>query len=121
MNRCTGLERERNSLNQQLIQLTREHEQLTITLEASINDREALTQETNSTRKSNEVYESHVMELTNQIAVLVHEKDTADETVRRLQREIVVKERHETDLKEKIELIQNDIIGQTDWTEEKQV
>ena len=61
------------------------------------------------------------MELTNQIAMLVHEKDTADDNVRRLQREMVVKEKHEIELKEKLQLIHKEAVGQSEWMEERQV
>lgn len=119
--RCLRLERERASLDHRLVELQRAHEQLQITLETSLNDKESLAEENQSSRRNNEMYEKHVLELTNQIALLVREKDTADENVRKLQRDFIVKEREAKSVKEELELLMKNNKDQSQWTTERQV
>ena len=103
------------------MQLTREYEQLQVSLETSNSEKEAFSQEADAARKSSEVYEKHVLELTNQITVVVREKEAADESLRKLQREAVVKEKEAEQLKERVGLMQKDATGQSEWVNEREV
>ena len=108
-------------MNHKVVELTREQEQLQISLDTSINDRDSLLQETESARRSNQMYENNVMELTNQLTILVREKEAVDENIRQLQREMVVKEKEGEELQKRLESMERAAEGQSSFVEEREV
>ena len=68
-----------------------------------------------------QTYESRILELTNQLAVIVREKSTAEEGIRQLQRELAGKEHENQTIKEEMEALRSQLAGQSAWTRERQV
>ena len=68
-----------------------------------------------------QTYESRVLELTNQLAVIVREKSVAEESIRQLQRELAGKDNENKAMKEEMETLQEQLTNQSTWTRERQV
>lgn len=68
-----------------------------------------------------QTYESRVLELTNQVAVIVREKEAAEESVRQQQRELAGKERENKRMREEMETLRDQVINYGAWVKERQV
>ena len=116
-----GLETERQSFEQQIHELNSSQQQLQITLETTIREKETLLHDHEVTLQSNQAQEMRTLELTNQIVALVREKETMEETVRQLQREVVSKDKERDEVKETLEILQGQSTIHKEWIKEKEV
>ena len=68
-----------------------------------------------------QTYESRILELTNQVAVVMREKSAAEESIRQLQRELAGKDNENKAIREEMETLQGQLTNQSTWTRERQV
>lgn len=92
-----------------------------MSLDMSIKEKESLIHEQETTLRTTQTQEGRVLELTNEIAKLVREKEVVEENARQLQREIAVREREMEDMRVKMETLQGQTSIHKGWVKEREV
>lgn len=92
-----------------------------MSLDMSIKEKESLIHEQETTLRTTQTQEGRVLELTNEIAKLVREKEVVEENARQLQREIAIREREMEDMRVKMETLQGQTSIHKGWMKEREV
>ena len=106
---------------QKVTELTMSVSHYQASMESITKDKESLRLEHNSTLQNTQSLETRVLELTNQIVVLVREKESVEEKMRQLQRSYTVLEREKEEKEIKMESLQNQSLIQKGWNKEREV
>ena len=119
--RLEGAQREAVRLQQQVGGLSMEKEQLRVSVDTLISEKESLLKEHELTQQGVQSHESRIFELTNQVTVLARGKEEVEERCRQLQRELAVREREALAHQGELEMLRGQLGGMADWNKEREV